>query len=358
MNQRTQAVEARERRQELWEAFLGICQAALHTDEGRVARSYLVQRGCPADNLGDLELGVYPSTEQIRGGLLKRGFLTDEIGFSAREVDDGKPVGAGVIYDDRWEGRLVGPWRDLSGRIISFWARDLCGEPGDDANHLYLRGGRGDVPLGLSAAQDRDLVLVEEPLDVAMLQSRGDRRVIACGGASLPQEQVDALQRRRTRSVILCLDPDGAGKLEALLCLDQLDRAGIRSYVAPALPDGLTPGKFVARCGMGAWDHHLCTGIPGSFYRAEVMLQEHEFSTGEGRREAVEALLEHEQTIEDPFDRAQFWPFFAHHSRDLHDAVHESAEKHRQHRHRDRLERGGARQLAVVPSRRAPLGLS
>ena len=358
MNQGTQAAETRQHRQALWEAFLGICQAAVHTDEGQVARCYLVQRGCPSDNLGNLELGFYPSVEHVRGELLAQGFSEDETGYPAREVDNINLVGAGVIYDGRWEGRLVGPWRDLSGRITSFWAHDLSGGPGGEPEYLYLGGGRRDVPLGLNAAQDPDLVLVEEPLDVAMLQSRGDRRVIACGGASLPQEQVDALQRRRTRSVILCLDPDGAGKLEALLCLDQLDRAGIRSYVAPALPDGLTPGKFVARCGMGAWDHHLCTGIPGSFYRAEVMLQEHEFSTGEGRREAVEALLEHEQTIEDPFDRAQFWPFFAHHSRDLHDAVHESAEKHRQHRHRDRLERGGARQLAVVPSRRAPLGLS
>ena len=223
-----------------------------------------------------------------------------------------------------------------------------------EPEYLYLSEGRRDVPLGLNVAQDRDVVLVEEPLDVAMLQSRGDIRVIACGGASFSREQVDALRRRRTRSVTICLAPDGTGELEALLCVDQLDRVGIRSYVAPALPDGLTPGEFVARCGMGAWDHHLCTGIPGSFYRAEVMLQEHDLSTDRGKREAIDMLLACEQNIEDPFDRDQFWDYLVHRDHDLHDTVHGLAVKHRQHRQRDRMERGGVRQLAVVPSRRAP----
>ena len=134
----TQAVEPPQHRQALWEAFLDICRATLHTDGGWGARTYLAQRGCPADTLGNLEVGVYPSTEQIRGELLAQGFSGDEIGVAAREVNDGKPVGAGVLYDGRWEGRVVGPWRDLSGRITTFWARDLSGgrggEPGQQAH--------------------------------------------------------------------------------------------------------------------------------------------------------------------------------------------------------------------------------
>ena len=339
-----QQVEARQRRGDLMEVFLGAVRGALNSDEGRDARSYLMQRGFPEDKVGELEFGFYPSVEMVQEALLRGGFSEDEIGYPTPDVHNGKPVGAGILYDGRWEGRLVGPWRDLSGRIINFWARDLSGEPGD-AKYLYLKGGSKDIPLGMNAVRDRDLVLVEGVLDVAMLQSRGDMQTIACGGASFSQGQVDALQRRRARSVIICLDPDGAGERGTLSCIDQLNRAGIRSYVAPELPGGLDPDEFVLGRGLDAWNAHLCRSVPGNIYRAQLLLREHDLSTDIGKRMAVEALLEYEQGIEDPMDREQMWKLVGEDTGFGYALLYEMADKHRESRRREDAKRDLGRVL-------------
>jgi len=102
--------EELDRREALLKTFLARAQAALQEEEGKTARDYLTGRG-----LGDALdfLGFYSTRKKVLKALVSTGFTEEEVKAS------------GVVYDQRWEGRLIIPWRDRWGRLGTIAARAL-----------------------------------------------------------------------------------------------------------------------------------------------------------------------------------------------------------------------------------------
>ena len=195
-------------------------------------------------------------------------------------------------------------WERLSDeeRVSKPWAEPTLPKalalPGD---------GTKGVPLFFDRARKaghRKLVAVEGLLDAALLQCRGDSRVVAYVAASFSQQQVETLKRHNVERVIICPDPDGGGERGAERSVRRLSEAGITAYVAPRLPDGLDPDEFLLREGIDGWREHVADPEPGVLYLARRILKDIvPESPAIRRRDVADEVVAYARTVVDERDR-------------------------------------------------------
>lgn len=282
----------REARSAALEAVLVRAQEALRTENGADARRYLESRGFTAEDVAALGFGLYDSAraaDALRAG--NHDFTV------ARD--------AGLLNADL-DGRVLVPWADAAGAPLTWvacWPEKPV--PEEKTSKLYLPGeGTRRSPLCFDRARRaglRDLVAVEGVFDAALLQARGDARVVAPGGVAFSAAQIETLLRYRVRSVTICWDPDAAGEAGTPRAVDALSRAGISAYVAPPLPDGLDPDEYVLREGLDAWKAHVAKAVSGAVYRVNAIIGNvSPHSPSVDRDRAVEEALAYEATLHGP----------------------------------------------------------
>lgn len=255
------AADAEQRRRAL-AAALPALERLLQEPAGATAREYLVSRGLDAAGQAALGVGFLPDVPSLRRA------LPAELRDAAKE--------AGLLWD-RLEGYALFPWLDAWGRPLTLYGRWPGKTPPEGRPKTIALPGQGTKSSPFCFDRARavghvDVVLVEGVLDAAVLQARGDARVVACVGAQLARAQVETLARHRVRSVTICLDPDGAGDKGTLACVRDLEAAGVASYVAPRLPDGLDPDELVLRDGLAAWRAHVGRAVSGVEFQAEQLV--------------------------------------------------------------------------------------
>ena len=194
--------EKSERKAGTLEAFLAASKAALLGDKGRGARDYLENRGFKAEELQNLELGLYTTPDVVKRELEVAGVVANEV----------ETFG---LADTRWTGRLVGAMRNRFGRLETFFARDLTGRA--EQKYLYLAGATKPDLFGLDVALKAkegksNLVLVEGVLDVVLLHAMGFSSVAAIGGSSVSAAKLEKLHEAGVRRVTLALDYDPGEK--------------------------------------------------------------------------------------------------------------------------------------------------
>lgn len=276
---------AREARRSVLEVVVAHAEEVLWSPAGAAARAYLAEsRGFTDEDLRSLRLGLYDSVSGFRAALEKA------------QVDLKDAADAGVLRD-KLEGYVLIPWmgdRGLPLTLYGRWKEQVPPEGRPKTIALPGEGTKGS-PLYLDRALQAghlDLVAVEGVFDAALLQARGDTRVVAYVAASFSDLQVETLVRRKVRSVTLCGDPDGGGDRGTLSNVEKLAKVGIPTYVVPRLPDELDPDEFVLRHGMDAWRGRVLEALPGSVFRASLVLEGVTPTSPESeRRAAVENLV-------------------------------------------------------------------
>jgi len=260
--------EARKRgaRRAILETTIDHVRKNLAAEGGRAAREYLHGKGLDDDAIADLEVGLYLSREDAQRAM-------QAAGHTDADVDD-----AAILWRTL-EGYVLFPWRDAAGAPLTLYGK-WAGpgkDPGDGRPKTIALPGEGTKasPLYFDRARragHRSLVAVEGVTDAAAMVARGDTRVVAYVAAQFSGAQVETLKRYQVESVTIVPDPDGGGDKGALSSVAALTRAGIRSYVAPRLPDGLDPEEFVVRDGIDAWRAHVDAAIPGPVHKGVVAL--------------------------------------------------------------------------------------
>lgn len=254
------AAEKNEARRSVLETVVEAAEKAIRKPENSKAADYLTGRGFTVSDIRDLRFGFYD-----RDAVLKS--LTD-----AGCSDDAAEAGVLVPYLDQ---SVIVPWNDEYGRLLNLYSVPLA----SPKEKKSLPGeGRKRSPLYFDrarAAHQKDLVLVEGVFDAALLQVKGDFRVIATGGGQLTGEQLETLVRYRTRSVYICGDPDEAGDRGTLANVAALEKAGIKAYVVPRLPDGKDPDEFVQANGIDAWKTLVRSSEHSYTFRARDIVGRH-----------------------------------------------------------------------------------
>jgi DNA primase len=157
--------------------------------------------------------------------------------------------------------RLMLPIRDGQGRCCGFSGRSLNGEePKYRNSSADLLFQKSQLLFGLDRAaaaihSTGEALLVEGPLDVIQLHQAGFSNAVAAMGTALTLEQLQLLQRRGARRVLVVFDGDGAGTRATGKLIAGLRSALIGSGLELAvveLPSGTDPDGLIRSHGPDA----------------------------------------------------------------------------------------------------------
>ena len=304
---------------ELYHGLLNDAPEAAH------ARDYLAERGITQETIARFMLGYAPNRfDTVRSHLIQLGFAPEDL------------MAVGLLAEgnrgpyDRFRGRIMFPIRDARGRFCGFGARTLSAEIqpkylNTPQTPLFDKSG---LLYGLDLAQQsirerKQCIIVEGYTDVMMAHQHGETNVVASMGTALTEKHVQAV-KGLTTNLVLALDPDAAGSAATLRGLEvarrAFDRVDTQVTVGDimrlestleadiriaVLPEGKDPDE-VLRQGNGAWQKCIENAVPFVDYAFRMIARQHDLSSMQGKRRAVEALAPLITDIGDPVARRQY----------------------------------------------------
>jgi len=217
-----------------------------------IGKQYFRSRGIRDDIIEKFQLGyslqqrdALSTTAQKKG--YKEEFLV-KTGLCYKRENDGKLV-------DRYAGRVIFPWLNVSGKVVAFGGRLLdsrtkgvaqkyVNSPESDIYHkereLY-----GIYQAKRAIVKEDRVFMVEGYTDVIAMHQAGIENVVANSGTALSMHQIHMLHRF-TSNITLLYDGDEAGIHAAMRGTDMLLSEGMNIKVL-LLPDGDDPDSFARK---------------------------------------------------------------------------------------------------------------
>jgi DNA primase len=222
-----------------------------HADGKAIGMTYFRQRGIRDDIIKKFHLG-YSTTQRdaLAQEALRRGFQKDfllKTGLCYAK-DDGS-------VRDRFWGRVIFPWYNISGKVLGFGGRVLDSRT-KGVSQKYVNSPESEIfskrreLYGIyqakSAIVKQDCVyMVEGYTDVIAMHQCGLENVVANSGTALSEPQIRLLHRF-TSNIILLYDGDAAGIKASIRGIDMLLAEGMHIKVL-LLPDGDDPDSFARK---------------------------------------------------------------------------------------------------------------
>jgi len=264
----------------------------MKTGYGANAKKYLASRGIREEVIEEFHLGCAPDAwDKLSAAFLKRGIpaaLLVESGLAAeRKNSDG-------IYD-RFRNRMMIPIADERGRVVGFGGRVLYdGEP------KYLNSpetaifNKRRLLFGLDRAhraikEAGYAIVVEGYMDAISVYSAGVKNVVASLGTAFTIEQCKKLLRYAPE-IYFSYDSDEAGQNATIRALSIVRETGAVVKVL-VVPDGKDPDEFIRKHGVDAFQALVKDALPLVEYRIQYVLKHVDYSSLEGKVNALGALL-------------------------------------------------------------------
>ena len=222
-----------------------------HVDGKSIGMAYFRQRGIRDDIVKKFQLG-YSTTERdaLAREALKKGYKKEFLIKTGLcyEIEDGS-------LRDRFWGRVIFPWFNVSGKILGFGGRVLDSRT-KGVSQKYVNSPESEIYskrrelYGIyqakSAIVKNDCVyMVEGYTDVIAMHQCGLENVVANSGTALSEEQIRLLHRF-TSNITLLYDGDEAGIKASIRGIDMLLAEGMNIKVL-LLPDGDDPDSFARK---------------------------------------------------------------------------------------------------------------
>lgn len=291
-------LEEQNRRESLLEAALAFFVAQLRDDNSKKALGdYL--RGYTEIEIEAGELGFFPSQKETIDYLVNKDYSVDEVNRVLKWLDWRKDY------------KLVIPYRDSAGRLKSLWGRltrPLKEEEKESDKYKPLSEAEGskDTPFFLHKARgERTQIVTEGFFDALTPTVKGLRGVVAVGGNTLREVQLEAMITAGVKNVILALDSDDAGMKGIEKSLETVNRKGLRAFVV-TLPEGYDPDGFIRTKGIEPFRELVKNAQGGAKWKANCILGKHDIHTDRGRQDAIDEALAYEETLQDPIDSKDF----------------------------------------------------
>ena len=215
-----------------------------------IGKQYFRSRGIRDDIIEKFQLGYAP---QRRDAL---SLAAQKAGYKAQFL-----VKTGLCIEnergiyDRYSGRAIFPWLNVSGKVVAFGGRVLdsrtkgvaqkyVNSPDSDIYHkereLY-----GIFQAKKAIVKEDRVFMVEGYTDVIAMHQAGIENVVANSGTALSVHQIHMLHRF-TQNITLLYDGDEAGIHAAMRGTDMLLAEGMNIKVL-RLPDGDDPDSFARK---------------------------------------------------------------------------------------------------------------
>jgi DNA primase len=192
---------------------------------------------------------------------------------------------------DNYQGRIIFPVHNTTGKVIGFGARII--KRNDKApkyintpeNEIYVKS---RILYGMYFARQvidkfDECLLVEGYTDVVALHQAGIENVVASGGTSLTTEQI-RLVRKYTNNLTIIYDGDSAGIKAALRGLDMALEEGLQVKLV-LIPDKEDPDSYVNKVGAAAFRAFIEANRKDFIlFQLEVALKD---ATGDSQKKAA-----------------------------------------------------------------------
>ena len=215
-----------------------------------IGKQYFRSRGIRDDIVEKFCLGfALPQRDALAKAALKAGYQEDFLVKTGLCIRNEKG-----LYD-RYAGRVIFPWLNVSGKVVAFGGRLLdartkgvqqkyVNSPDSEIYHkdheLY-----GLFQAKKAIAKEDRVYMVEGYTDVIAMHQSGLENVVANSGTALSVYQIKLL-RRFTQNITLLYDGDEAGIHAAMRGTDMLLAEGMNIKVL-LLPDGDDPDSFAKK---------------------------------------------------------------------------------------------------------------
>lgn len=218
---------------EIMELSQKFFQNNLRTDAGKVALSYLKERGIDDDIIKEFGIGLsIDSNDSLMTLLTKKNYDLKKL------VDIGLVNSVNGKNYDMFSRRITFPLWDKDGNIVGFSARIYRGEK-ELSKYMNSRESKifkkGETLYNYHNAKDiakreKKIIVVEGFMDAIRIAASGIKNVVALQGTAMTQEQISLLKKLRVK-VILCLDNDNAGLIATVNNGEELIKNEIETFV-------------------------------------------------------------------------------------------------------------------------------
>jgi DNA primase len=219
-------------------------------DGQAIGKQYFRSRGIRDDIIEKFQLGFALTKRDALANEAKRKGYQQEFLVKTGLCGENEKG----LYD-RFAGRAIFPWLNVSGKVVAFGGRVLdsrtkgvaqkyVNSPDSDIYHkereLY-----GIYQAKKAIVKEDRVFMVEGYTDVIAMHQAGIENVVANSGTALSQYQIRILHRF-TSNITLLYDGDEAGIHAALRGTDMLLQDGMNVKVL-LLPDGDDPDSFARK---------------------------------------------------------------------------------------------------------------
>ncbi len=278
--------------------------------DGRaVGMQYFRQRGIRDDIIERFHLGFALNERQaLSNAALAKGYKAEYL------------LKTGLVYKrdngelaDRFAGRAIFPWFNVSGKVVAFGGRVLdsrtkgvaqkyVNSPDSDIYHkereLY-----GIFQAKKAIARQDCVYMVEGYTDVLSMHQCGLENVVANSGTALSEHQIHLLHRF-TPNIVLLYDGDTAGINAALRGTDMLLKEGMNVKVL-LLPDGDDPDSFARKHTAEEFRTYI-SEHQTDFIEFKMRVSLDGVSDPVKRSEAISGIVKSVAVIGDPIIRATY----------------------------------------------------
>ena len=277
-------------------------------DGQAIGKQYFRSRGIRDDIITKFQLGF---------ALTKRDALVNEA--HRKGYQDEFLVKTGLCIEnergiyDRFAGRAIFPWLNVSGKVVAFGGRKLdaatkgvqqkyVNSPDSEIYHkereLY-----GIYQAKKTIVKEERVYMVEGYTDVIAMHQCGLENVVANSGTALSVYQIRLL-RRFTQNITLLYDGDEAGIHAAMRGTDMLLQEGMKVMVL-LLPDGDDPDSF-SRKHTAAEFRAYIEEHQTDFIQFKTDLLLNGVKDPIKRAEAINSIVRSVSVIPDPVERQLF----------------------------------------------------
>ena len=270
-------------------------QNNLSSTKGKLARSYLSNRGINDEAIKEFEIGLsLESRDDLTKLLVSKKYelsTLNRIGLSSDDHD---------IYDDR----IMFPLYDVSGQVVGFSGRIY--KDVDQNKYLNTKETEifknGEMLYHYHVAREecrlkKSVIVMEGFMDVIRASTVGIKNTVALMGTALTNNQFNLI-KRLSNNIILCLDGDGPGVHAMLSIGEHLLDEGVEVKVV-VLPNDDDPDSFILKNGKERFIGLVENALNFSDFKMQQLRKNVDFRSDEEKANYINTVLKETTKIND-----------------------------------------------------------